>query len=55
MITTYNDSKDGSRTLYGLSTDQKPTAGTPNGAAFMEMDTGKVYFYDEAGSQWLEM
>ena len=38
-------------TYYGLSTDTKPAAG--NGDAFIEMDTGKVYFYD-AESDWTE-
>ena len=40
-------------TLYGLSTDTKPT-NVNNGTCFVEMDTGKVYFFDAAGSQWLE-
>ena len=37
-----------------LSTDTKPTAGILNGSSLIEMDTGKVYFYDEAGAQRLE-
>ncbi len=37
-----------------LSTDTKPTAGFLNGRCLFEMVTGKVYFYDEAGTQWLE-
>ncbi len=50
-------------TYYGLSTDTKPvnsdgSGGTPvnvvqNGSAFIEMDTGKIYFYD-ASSGWIE-
>ena len=46
----------GAYTYYGLSTDSKPTAGVGNGASFIEMDTGKVYFYDasEGGSGWIE-
>lgn len=40
--------------IYGLSTDTKPTDDSiKNGYAFIEMDTGKLYFYDEAGTQWL--
>lgn len=39
---------------YGLSTDDKPTTGVGNGSCFIEMDTSKIYFYDENGSQWLE-
>lgn len=42
-------------TLYGLSTDTpKPTEGVGNGSAFVEMDTGKLYFYDAAGATWRE-
>ena len=37
-----------------LSTDTKPTSGILNGSVLIEMDTSKVYFYDESGSQWLE-
>jgi len=43
---------------YGLSTDSKPTqAGNyyiGNGSLFIEMDTGKIYFYDLANTRWLE-
>ena len=41
-------------TYFGLSIDSKPTTGVGNGSAFVEMDTSKIYFYDAAGSQWLE-
>ena len=41
-------------TYYGLSTDEKPIAGVKNGSAFIEMDTSKVYFFDEQNSQWHE-
>ena len=34
----------------GLSTDTKPAAS--NGDLFLEMDTDKVYAYDETGSVW---
>ena len=36
----------------GLSTDTKPTA--TNGDLFIEIDTGKLYFYDEDSSDWVE-
>ena len=36
-----------------LSTDTKPTSDIANGSCLIEMDTATVYFYDEAGSQWL--
>ena len=35
----------------GLSTDPKPS-GVVTGSLFMEVDTGDVYAYDEAGTQW---
>lgn len=41
----------------GLSTDTKPNEtkdGVGNGAAFIEMDTGKLYFYDADSKQWVE-
>lgn len=44
---------------YGLSSDEKPkeTDGIPplalaNGSAYVEMDTGKVYFYDAENQYW---
>lgn len=40
--------------IVGLSTDSKPTAGIANGSIFIEMNTGKIYFYNEAGSAWVE-
>ena len=40
-------------TLYGLSTDSKPTD-CGNGSAFVEMDTGKVYFFNAAAGTWAE-
>lgn len=41
-------------TYYGLSTETKPTTNVENGSSFVEMDTGKLYFYDTAGEQWIE-
>jgi len=42
-------------TYYGLSTDTtKPTAGIGNGSCFIEMDTSKIYFFDEENAEWLE-
>lgn len=42
------------QTYYGLSTDIKPTTGVGNGSCFIEMDTGKVYFFNAAGNAWVE-
>lgn len=53
MVTKFTVSEP--TTYYGLSTDSKPTGtGVFNGSCFLEMDTGKLYFYDAAGSQWRE-
>ncbi len=42
----------------GLSTDTKPTKigslGVTNGSAVLEMDTGDLYLYDEAGQTWIK-
>lgn len=38
----------------GLSTDAKPAAGLATGSRFLEVDTGKVYFFDEAAGSWDE-
>ena len=43
--------------LAGLSTDTKPIDQIVTGSIFVEVDTGKVYFFDEegdAGSEWVE-
>ncbi len=39
---------------YCLSSDTKPTEGVGNGSVLIEMDTGKIYFFDEAGGAWIE-
>ena len=45
--------------LRGLSTDQKPTevAGkkVDNGSLFIEIDTGKMFFFDLENEQWKEV
>lgn len=53
MITGYND-----RTpqFNGLSSDEKPINSTiGNGALFLEMDTGKVFVFDEENQEWIEL
>lgn len=37
-----------------LSTDQKPTEGICNGSQIKELDTAKLYFFDEEHKQWEE-
>ena len=45
--------------LRGLSTDEKPTEvngkKVDNGSVFIEIDTGKIYFYDLENEQWEEV
>lgn len=45
--------------FYGLSTDEKPVGkmngvNIPNGSMFIEMDTKKMYLFDEENQTWLE-
>lgn len=42
------------QTIFGLSTDTKPTDEIINGSIFIEMDTSKIYFYDLENEQWRE-
>ena len=39
----------------GLSTDTKPTLNLVTGSLFLEVDTGKVYVFDEVGGTWNEI
>jgi hypothetical protein len=39
---------------YGVSTDDKPTKGVINAEVFYEMDTKKVFMFDEDNQVWLE-
>ncbi len=41
------------KVLLGLSTDSKPTD-VANGTAFVEINTGKKFLFNEAGSAWVE-
>ena len=41
-------------TIYGLSTDSKPTSGIIMGSAFIEVDTGKAYLFNETAESWVE-
>ena len=44
--------------LRGLSTDNKPTEidgkTIGNGSVFIEIDTGKIFFYDAENEEWKE-
>lgn len=45
--------------LRGLSTDTKPTEFNgeqiDNGSIFIEIDTGKIFFYDLENEEWKEV
>ena len=45
--------------LRGLSTDTKPTEYNnrkiDNGSVFIEIDTGKLYFFDYESQEWKEV
>ena len=54
---TYVGAGDGSaayQELAGLSTDSKPTTGLFTGSIFVEVNTGKVFMFNEATSTWVE-
>jgi len=36
----------------GLSTEIKPTEDLATGSFFIELDTGKVYYFNEASTTW---
>lgn len=43
--------------IAGVSSETKPEAGIATGSIFTEVNTGKVYFFNEAGSagsKWVE-
>ena len=41
--------------LFGTSSDSKPTTGYANGSTFLEVDTGKIYLFNESTSSWVEL
>ena len=61
MITIASDVK-GKRMpheFFGLSSDAKPTTKmddmkVTNGSIFVEIDTGKIYMFDEENAKWHE-
>ena len=46
--------EDGHIELMGLSSDEKPM-NLRNGSIFIEMDTSKVFAFDEANKTWLPL
>lgn len=57
-ITDFFDSSDNAVkqlvSVACLSTDTKPTAGIATGSDLTEVDTGTVYFFNEASENWVE-
>lgn len=37
-----------------LAADSKPTDGIANGSIVIEIDTGKIFMFNETGSAWVE-
>ena len=53
----YNKSGKCYKEFAGKSGDTKPTEGLLTGSSFYEIDTGKVYMFDEdgePGSEWMD-
>lgn len=40
--------------ISSLSTDSKPIDGVAQGSILTEVDTGKVYFFNETAATWVE-
>lgn len=54
-ISVHSNGKKAFRSeYYWLSTDTKPSSGVENADIGYEMDTGKVFLYDEAHKTWIE-
>lgn len=45
---------DNVREYTGLSTDTKPTEDVWGGSTFLEVDTKKIYIFNEDTSTWVE-
>lgn len=41
--------------LFGASSDSKPTTGYANGSTFVEVNTGKLFLFNEAAQTWVEV
>lgn len=41
-------------TIFGTSSETKPTTGIITGSVYVEVDTGKAYLFSEAVSAWVE-
>lgn len=58
-IVNENDKKVITGELRGKSTDTKPTkigeSEVGNGSTYVEIDTGKIFFYDADSKTWKEI
>lgn len=41
--------------LFGTSSDSKPTTGYANGSTFVEVNTGKLFLFNEDAQTWVEV
>ena len=41
-------------TIFGTSSESKPTDGIAFGSSFIEVDTGKAFLFNESTSAWVE-
>jgi hypothetical protein len=51
MVT--ESTKDSCHVYYGRSTDKKPMKYVGNGSQYYEIDTSKLYLFDEENQRWL--
>ena len=56
-ITMANETSNGKAYIEAacLSTDTKPTDSIANGSTCIEIDTGKIFMFDESGDAWTEL
>lgn len=57
-VTDYEIRENGAKVQeisgFCLRSDSKPVSGIANGSVLTEMDTGKVFLFNEAGKAWVE-
>ena len=41
-------------TIFGTSSETKPTTGIITGSVYVEVDTGKAFLFNETTSAWVE-
>lgn len=54
MLSWYSEAQVNYKVGYCLHDDSKPTTDVANGSCLIEMDTGKVYFFNAEDAQWEE-